>query len=953
MKMAGTLRVIALASVATIALVGCSDTTIDSPGAPTPVAPAPAPPPSPPPPPAASTIGLVPAAGCPTGTTQITLAAVAADGFSSTDVCALGATGGQTTISSNITIPANTTIALQGPVFIGADGGANATVTVGAGVRFFGASTTGSANATDDYLVVTRGSQLVVNGTEANPVRMTARAAINDEETGSRTLAADDNGLWGGLVINGFAPINDCADATATGGTAGCEKSGEGASGLFGGSNPADTSGTYRYLIVEYAGSRLTNDDELNGIAFQGVGNGTTAEYLQVHNNLDDGIEWFGGTVNVRYAAVTGAGNNSIDWTDGWSGSLQFAAVRSTLPSSDDPRGIEGDNQRPTDKTPFSNPTISNFTMIGTAGNQQGILLRRGTKGRIINGVVTGFQSGIDVDDAQTFTNIANSELQIASILFDVPTVFDQDSDPLTAAQTLNVRIGNNSLVDRFFPGQAERNVPVQTPPSNGFLDTTVNYVGAFSPTETASSSWANFTLPGTLFEQQVAACPTGTVDAGEITAAGASAAKKLCQINGTNALTSNLTLSNGAAIVYELVNPVFVGVDQGPNPAAPVAGSASATLTIEPGVTVVADGNDDYLVIARGSRIVSNGTANRPVVMTSKGVYTGATTATKSTKGIWGGVVINGRAPINDCADSTATGGTVGCVKSGEGASGLFGGASPFDDSGQLFYTRVEYAGVRLTNDDELNGIAFQGVGSQTEASFLQVYNNLDDCFEWFGGTVSVDHIIALGCGDDSIDWTDGWTGSAQYAIVYPGEGDMSDDPRGIEGDNQRPNDKMPISDPKISNFTVINSGDPAVDAGAVIRRGTRGTIVNGIIVGFPTGLDVDDAATIANFNNGSLRLTSIFLDNVVEVRQDSDIPNYVDTTATPLNLPNTLSGFSFRAGRQGVVPGDNENGVPVFDVTGVGTLRPTTYIGAVQNANDTWFRGWSVDENGNLVSQ
>lgn len=957
MKFNGNLRLTFMASVAALALVGCSDTEIASPGAPAPVpAPAPTPTPPPTPTPTPTTISLLPNAsaqdgGCPAGTTAVRYDAVAADGFSSIGVCTLGSESGTTELTSNVTIPAGLTVAIRGPVFVGRDGTSSATLTLEAGARLYGASAAGTANATDDYIVVTRGSQLIVNGTEAAPVRMTARAAVNDEEVGSRIVQPGMTGQWGGLVINGSAPINACIDATATGGTAGCEKSGEGASGLFGGADADDDSGSINYLIVEYSGARLTNEDELNGIAFQGVGSGTEVSHIQVHATLDDGLEWFGGNVNVKYAVVTDAGDDSIDWTDGWSGALQFAAVSSTNPSSGDPRGIEADNRDGrNDAAPFSDPTVSNFTLIGSAGNQQGVMLRRGTRGRIVNGIVAGYPTGIDVDNSQTFTNFTDGSLVIASHLIDAVKPVETDSDGVPAfTPANNIRLTNNSLSNRYFPGVVERAVPAFTLPDDGFLSP-VSYIGAFSPTETLASNWATFARPGTLFPADEAECPAGTNENGTLSG------KLVCAIPGGR-LSGNLTLSNGANIIYELDGTVFVGSDMGPDPAAPLPGGEVATLTIDPGVTVVAAGNDDYLVVSRGSRLLSNGTADAPVVFTAKGVVAGTTTVTSSLKGIWGGLVINGRAPINACIDATATGGTTGCEKSGEGASGLFGGASPDDDSGQLFYTRVEYAGTRLTNEDELNGIAFQGVGSGTEVSYVQVANNLDDGMEWFGGSVSADHVIITGVGDDSIDWTDGWTGSLQYAIVYPGvsgaEGGMSGDPRGIEADNRDgANTKTPYSDPKVSNFTLINSGEPLVQAGAVLRRGTKGVVANGIIVDFPVGLDVDSGATFDNFNDGSLRIKSLFLDNAANFATDSDgVPAFV-AGDNIVEGNQSLTGVTFIPGTPGTIPGANEAAVPAFDVTGIGELEATDYIGAVEGPGDTWFTGWAVNINGAAIN-
>ncbi|HIG23442.1 MAG TPA: hypothetical protein EYG02_14105 [Henriciella marina] len=954
MKKANTLRLAFTTSVLALAVAACSDTSISSPGAP--AVPPPPPPPTspPPPPPSSSSIQLIPSAGCPTGTSEITLPAIASEGLASVDVCAIGdAAGTNTTITQDVTIPAGVAVAIRGAVFIGEDGGTSATLTINQGARLFGAAVDGTGDGSDDYIVINRGSQIDVNGTATGVVRMTARAAINDEEVGSSLISNSTNAQWGGLIINGSAPINACIDSTATGGTASCEKSGEGASGLFGGADAADDSGEINYLSVEFAGARLTNEDELNGIAFQGVGSGTEVSHVQVHNNLDDGIEWFGGTVNARYVVVTGAGDDSLDWTDGWQGNLQYAVVYSDVPSSGDPRGIEADNRDgDNDKTPFSSPNLANFTLIGTSGNQQGILLRRGTRGNIVNGIVSGgYTPGLDIDSGQTYTNLNDGTLTVASLFIDAAQTLATDSDdgPLPAyAAANNIVGGENSLQNRFFPGTQELNVPASNAlDGNSFFDD-VNYVGAFSSSDTVANNWASFAQTGTLFAP--VGCPTGTTENGTLDG------KTLCLVPGGN-LTSNLTLSNGDQLIYELDGVVGVGVDLGPDPASPVPGGVSATLTIEPGVTVVGADADAYLIVRRGSRLVTNGTANAPVVFTARSAVENPSSIEASTKGIWGGIVINGRAPINACIDAGATGGTVSCEKSGEGASGLFGGATSDDDSGRLRYTRVQYAGTRLTNEDELNGIAFQGVGSGTEVSYVQVANNLDDGIEWFGGTVSADHVVVTGVGDDSLDWTDGWTGSLQYAIAYPGVSpDMSGDPRGIEADNRDgDNDKTPISAPNLSNFTLINSGDSATQQGVLLRRGTRGVIANGIIADWSVGLDVDSDQTYTNFGDGTLQIKSLFLDNTENFATDGDRPGG-SGEGTPafaggdniVTGTNSLSGFTFVPNATGVVPGSAELGVTPFAVGGIGNLQTTTHIGAVANANDTWFRGWTVDITG-----
>ena len=112
-----------------------------------------------------------------------------------------------------------------------------------------------------------------------------------------------------------------------TGGTAECTKEGEANSGLFGGDDPTDSSGSLKYMVVKYAGSNVDPENQLNGIAFQGVGSGTEVDYVQVHNNLDDGIEFFGGNVSARHVVLTGNADDSLDWTDGWQGSIQFLLI--------------------------------------------------------------------------------------------------------------------------------------------------------------------------------------------------------------------------------------------------------------------------------------------------------------------------------------------------------------------------------------------------------------------------------------------------------------------------------------------------------------------------------------------------------------------------------------------------------------------------------------------------
>lgn len=273
---------------------------------------------------------------------------------------------------------------LKGGVFIGNDNKQNTTLTIQPGTYI-----SGSTGA--DFLVVTRGSKIMAKGTASKPIVFTA-VGTNPSR-----------GSWGGLIINGNAPIN-CKEASSSF----CEAEGEGSTGLYGGNKPADNSGVLKYVRVEFAGYEITPENELNGIAFQGVGNGTEVDYIQVHMNADDGVEFFGGTVNVKHVVLTGNKDDSLDWTSGWTGKAQFVLIKQA--SDEGNNGIEADNLKsPMTAIPRSNPTLSNVTMLGSETARKGgagILLRRGTGLKLYNSVIKGFKKGgMDVDDAETFRN--------------------------------------------------------------------------------------------------------------------------------------------------------------------------------------------------------------------------------------------------------------------------------------------------------------------------------------------------------------------------------------------------------------------------------------------------------------------------------------------------------------------------------------------------------------------
>lgn len=225
-------------------------------------------------------------------------------------------------------------------------------------------------------LIIARDGMIEATGTSAAPITFAPIDIATDGADSPDVVGA--TGLWGGLVINGRGVIQ------------GDEREGEGFSGLYGGDDNEDNSGTLQYVRVLYAGYAFTPTNELNGIAFQGVGSGTTIENIQVLNNSDDGVEFFGGAAQAKYVHLSGNLDDSIDWTQGWVGKLQYAYVE-----TDGDKGIEADNSSSNfTATPRSNPTLANITIL--VDGAKGANFRVGTGVTLYNSVSDGV---LDVDD--------------------------------------------------------------------------------------------------------------------------------------------------------------------------------------------------------------------------------------------------------------------------------------------------------------------------------------------------------------------------------------------------------------------------------------------------------------------------------------------------------------------------------------------------------------------------
>lgn len=349
---------------------------------------------------------------CPAGTNDVSADyTVVGAGFS--DVCEIqGQDVGNpvvtdlASLSADLTLTADTLWVLDGKVnfcentqraIIDANGDnatfavsspstSNATLSIEAGATIIGDSDVAKSNNDFglDYLVINRGCDIDAQGAADSPIRMTSF-----EDLSGANVA---RGQWGGLYVNGESPsTNLCLeDGEIAGVGEVCLTNGEADTGTHGGDNPADSSGTIRYLTVSYAGFQFSLTSELNGIALQNVGSGTAVEFIQVHENADDGIELFGGDVSVSNVVLTNNGDDGFDLTDGWMGNAQFVLVYNQEDA------INGNNRAFENNgggvAPFSAGNISNVTVISeslTVGDVEIMRSRENNDGRYINVAVT------------------------------------------------------------------------------------------------------------------------------------------------------------------------------------------------------------------------------------------------------------------------------------------------------------------------------------------------------------------------------------------------------------------------------------------------------------------------------------------------------------------------------------------------------------------------------------
>ena len=343
--------------------------------------------------------------------------------------------------------------------------------------------------------------------------------------------------------------------------------------------------------------------------------------------------------------------------------------------------------------------------------------------------------------------------------------------------------------------------------------------------------------------------------------------------------ITTNTTLS-GTVL---LQNKVYV--------------TNGATLTILPGTIIRGDlSTQGTLIITKGCKIIADGTETQPIVFTSN------EPVGNRAEGDWGGLVILGQAVNNQ----------PGGIANIEGISPTpnteFGGNDDNDNSGSLKYVRVEFAGIPLAPNKEINGITFGSVGKSTEVDYIQVSFSGDDSFEWFGGTVDCKHLIAYKGIDDDFDTDFGYRGRIQFALsilsntMYDAAGDSNS----LESDNDATgSSNQPQTAAVFSNLTLVGAkgdGTTVLPVGETfakafrIRRNSSISVFNSLIVGWDLGLSLEGGAVEDNFLGDTLAFSN---NSLIEFNPNT---NYVTATSTffaPITLLNdttsTISEISW----------------------------------------------------------
>jgi hypothetical protein len=936
-----------------------------------------------------------------------------------TDLAVDGGSGSTVNISANITTDttwtASNTYVLKDYIFV--EPGATLTIEAGTTIK----ADVGSGDSAP-ALIVTQGAKINATGTAANPIVFTS---VSD--TGSN-LTKDNKGLWGGLIILGKAPINSNGGSNAdntpltntiegvptTSGISG--KSIPASYSLYGGTDASDDSGILQYVSIRHGGAEIGSGNEINGLTLGGVGNGTTINNIEVFANKDDGIEFFGGSVNAKYLAVAYVGDDSFDFDEGYNGHLQFLL---SIQDESSNRAFEWDGSTESDDKAadtstlpdYSAPVISNVTAIGIGktgtsaheDNNIGLEIRDNAGGQVWNSIFTEFAKSImdveatssskgTVSDTNSSLYGSQALMQNGLLVFQGNLFYNGGhSDGNTALGTAEGDANTAAVISA-----TDRNNTFSTDP---LLTDTDDADGSLSPFPTSSSpalSGAN-TLADTSFLTQTAfrgafsASNNWLNDWTKIDADGITAELTVDSGTGTTVnVNANISADTtwSATNTYVLKDYIFV--------------EPGATLTIEAGTTIKADvGSGDSapaLIVTQGAKINAAGTAANPIIFTS---VNDNGSLTKDNKGLWGGLIILGNAPINSNggsnADNSPLTNTIEGVPTTSGISGKsipasysqYGGTNAADNSGVLQYVSIRHGGAEIGSGNEINGLTLGGVGNGTTIDHIEIFANKDDGIEFFGGSVNARFLSVLYVGDDSFDFDEGYNGELQFLLSVQDESSN----RAFEWDGSTESDDKAAdtstlpdySAPVISNVTAIGIGKTGTSAhednniGLEIRDNAGGQVWNSIFTEFAKSImDVEATSSskgTVSDTNSSLYGSQALMQNGVLVFKGNLFYNggHADgntasgtaegdsVTASALSASGNNNSFNVDPALNDVDDTDGAiNPVPATSspaLTGAETLGTSSFLTQTTyrgafDGSNNWLEGWSLADTANIVN-
>jgi urease beta subunit len=828
-------------------------------------------------------------------------------------------------------------------------------------------------------LIIARGAQIYAEGTADQPIIFTAE---DDDINDAGDFTAADRGEWGGLIILGYATV------ARPGGVDNIEGITVEPRTTFGGGdtpNDEDNSGVLRYVSIRHGGAALAPGDEINGLTLGGVGSGTEIDYVEVFANLDDGIEWFGGTVDVKHAAVAFCGDDSFDYDFGYRGNGQFWFSLQS-PEFATGRAGEHDGANPDNQAPFSQPTIYNATYIGIGNGNTGsggdaddfgILMRDNAGGFYNNSIFTGFPSvGLAIEDRDTESSF--ERLEAGDLAFTNNTWFDFGAGATAVAlfkavDPNEVEVASSSTV----AANLAASVNTFTNPSLAGISRTPN--GGLDPRLNANSTdlGGNPTGEDTFFQQ--------------VTYRGAFGNNDLW-LNGWTALDAYGYLGDLVTPIDQFDCNVITDADlQGGNTYNWTANQCytldglvfleeGGVLNIEAGTVIrgqeanliTTGDNTSALIITRGAQIFANGTAADPIIFTAAGDdLSDADDFTIEDRGEWGGLIILGNATI-------ARPGGVDNIEgiTVEPRTAFGGGDTPNDNdnSGRLNYVSIRHGGAALAPGDEINGLTLGGVGAGTEIDYIEVIANLDDGIEWFGGTVDVKHAAVAACGDDAFDYDFGYRGRGQFWFSFQDPNNATG--RAGEHDGANPDNQAPFSQPTIYNATYVGlgadvtnlPGGDADDFAILLRDNAGGFYNNSIFTDFPgIAVAIEDRSgddTFDRLQAGDLAFNNNFFFGFGAGTTAADLFVAVDTDEVTVTGSSATVAANFttngnviqdpvlqnmdRAGAIDPRPQQGQPGASGAVGTSDDFFENVTYFGAFAPGNGAtsapWLMGWSA---------